>query len=94
MAMGNQSSIGFNFIKYYLMIRSTSGWLLSFDLISHKKASVTSVKLFTLNFERLGDDFRNHSSTHLPLAGRVVYHICLKMPCVNQGGVDVGQFDS
>jgi len=27
-------------------------------------------------------------------AGRVVYHICLKMPCVNQGGVDVGQFDS
>jgi len=23
-------------------------------------------------------------------AGRVVYHICLKMPCVNQGGVDVG----
>jgi len=41
--------------------------------------------LFTLNFERLGDDFRNHSILrYCQSQGGRVYHFCLKMLCVNQ----------
>jgi len=62
---------------------------------SYKIASPASVKLFTLNFERLGDDFRNQSILrNCQSQGGRVYHFCLKVPRVNQGGVDVGQFDS